>query len=99
MDVGGPSTLKKTHKSVKTKANNEELIGKSTMFTKEPKHTLRSRLRVESDISSSENSETELSSVGAGNKTPPSEVQHAQPVLTSAQSPLWHALPVIRTSL
>jgi hypothetical protein len=63
MDVSGPSAIKKAHTSVKTKTNKDKLIGKSTILTKEPKHTLRSRLRVESDISSSENSESELTFV------------------------------------
>jgi hypothetical protein len=78
MDVGGPSAFKNAHKSVKNKTTKGKLIGKSTILTKEPKQTLRSRLRVVSDISSSENSESEMTSVWAGNKPPPTVVQHTQ---------------------
>jgi hypothetical protein len=90
MDIGGPSALKKAHKSVKSKTNKDKLIGKPTTLTKEPKHTLRSRLRVESDISTSENLESELTSIWEGNKIPPSEVQHTQsePIRAKSISPM-----------
>jgi hypothetical protein len=90
IDVGGPSALKKAHKSVKSKTNKHKLVGKSTIPTKEPKHKLRSRLRVESDISTSENSESELTSICDGSKLPPSEAQHTQsePIRAKSISPV-----------
>jgi hypothetical protein len=100
MDVGGPSALKKAHKPDKSKTDKDKLTGKSTILIKEPKNSLRSRLRVESDISTSENSESELTSIWEGNKTPPSEVHiHNQNRLEPRLSPLWHARQAIRTSL
>jgi hypothetical protein len=66
MEVGGPSVsvlviiLNKPQKTVKIKSNKDKPVGKSSILTKQPKHTLRSRLRGESDTYSSENSEPEL---------------------------------------
>jgi hypothetical protein len=86
MDVGGPLALTKAHKSVKAKTHKEKLIGKTTILVTDSKHKLRPRRRVESDVSSSDNLESELLSVWAGNKTPPSEVQHTQVELIRAKS-------------
>jgi hypothetical protein len=59
MDVGGPSTLittlKTPKKSILKQSDKDKLTGKSTILTKERKHTLRSRLNVESESFSSEN--------------------------------------------
>jgi hypothetical protein len=67
MEVGDPSasalvTTLKPQKTVKTKSNKDKPVGKSSILRKQPKHTLRSRRCVESDTSSSENSEPELKS-------------------------------------
>jgi hypothetical protein len=78
MDVGGPSPPTKAHKFLKAKTHKEKLIGKATKLAPDPKHKLRPRRHVESDTSSSDNSESELLSVWAGNKTPTPEIQHAQ---------------------
>jgi hypothetical protein len=90
MDVGGPSALKKAHKSVKSKTKKDKIIAKPTILTKEPKYSLRSRLRVQSDTSTSENSESELTFIWEGNKTPPSDAQHTQsePIRAKSISPV-----------
>jgi hypothetical protein len=80
MDVGGPSDFKKALKSVKPKAKKDKIIPKPTILTKQTKHSLRSRLRVQSDTSTSENSESELTSIWEGNKTPPSDASQADPI-------------------
>jgi hypothetical protein len=90
MDVGGPSDLKKALKSVKSITKKDKIIAKPTILTKEPKHSLRSRLLVQSDTSTSENSESELTSLWEGNKTAPSEALHTQsePIRAKYISPL-----------
>jgi hypothetical protein len=98
MDVGGPSALNTTLKTPKKVRKNisdkNKLIGESTILTKEPKHTLRSPVSVESDSSSSENSDSEIASIWANNKTPRIKETHIQSEPCRANS----ASPVIRPS-
>jgi hypothetical protein len=68
MDIGGPSALntnpKKPKNYIKHKPDKDKLIGKSIILTKEPKHMLRSAVSLESDNSSSENSDSEIAFMG-----------------------------------
>jgi hypothetical protein len=77
---------KKAHKSVKSKTKKDKIIAKPTILTKEDKHSLRPRLRFQSNTSTSENSESELTSIWEGNKTPPSDAQHTQSETIRAKS-------------
>jgi hypothetical protein len=73
MDVGGPSvldtTLKKPEKPIKNKSGKYKLIEKPTVLTKEPKHKLWSPVSLESDISSSENSDSEVAPIWTDKNT------------------------------
>jgi hypothetical protein len=90
MEVGGPpalvKTLNKPQKTVKTKSNKDKPVGKSSILTKQLKHTLWSRLRIESDTSSSEHSEPELKSLWADNTIPPTKDLKKQPEPVRAKS-------------
>jgi hypothetical protein len=73
MDIAGPSvlntTIKKSKKFTKNKSDKGKLIRKSTILTKEPKHMLQSPVSLESDSLSLENSDSEIATIGADNKT------------------------------
>jgi hypothetical protein len=90
MDVGRPSALKNSYKSLTTKSNKQKRTGKSS---KEPKLTQQSRRSGLSDLSSSESSDMELSTVWAGNVTPTPEVQLTQSQPTSHKSVFLLACP------
>jgi hypothetical protein len=83
------TTLKKP-KKVNKKSDKDKLIEKSALLTKEPKHTLRSPVSMESDSSSSENSNSEMTSTWADNKTPPYTGKHKQsePYRAKSASPV-----------
>jgi hypothetical protein len=61
------------------KIENKHLhVGKPTILTKEPKHTLWSPVSVESDSTSSENSDSEMASMWADNKIPSIKEEYKQ---------------------
>jgi hypothetical protein len=81
MGVGDLSALitnhKNPNKSVKNKSDKNRPIGKSIVLTKDPKHTLRSPVSVESG-GLSENLDSEMAFIWAGNKTSPIRDKHSQ---------------------
>jgi hypothetical protein len=88
MDVCEPSalnrTLKKRKKYIKNKSNKDKVIGKAITLTKQPKHKLRSPVSVESEGSSSEDSDSEIASVWADNETLPIKDKQTKPYRTKS---------------
>jgi hypothetical protein len=94
MEVGGPSalntTLNKRSKIPKNKPETNKLIEKPSKLTIHSKHALRSPVSAELDCFSSEYSDSEMASIWAESKTPPTKVNNKQsePCRAKSASPV-----------